>query len=119
MFDVLDENNFILYAAKCYNSAGSTIEEFEDDLKRFSYLKRLLHRFHVDDILRERLILNHIIIIFNSFGIEGGLRMCFYKVDRAYWSYLKTFLVFLNYLDNSSLVEIPIDYEIKKALEAL
>jgi len=116
VFEVLNEDNFLMYAMKCYDNNSATLEEFEEDLKRLSYLRRLLHRYHVDDVLRERLILNHLIILFNVFGIEGGLKMTFFKIDQAYWPYLKTFLIFLNYLDDSAIENIPIDYDIKQAL---
>lgn len=116
MFSALTDENFRDYAIKCYSNGECTIEEFEEDLKRFSYLRRLFHRYHVDNVLRERLILNHLIVIFNVFGIEGGLRMTFYKVDRAYWTYLKTFLLFLNYLSKYHLKEIETDKYINEML---
>lgn len=93
--DLLDDSNFILYAAKHYeNSQCYDTEEFLDDLKRFKYLKRLFGKYEETGELRERLILNHLIILYNVFGNEAT-KMLFFKLD-GYYSYLKPFLVLLN-----------------------
>lgn len=93
----LDKNSFPLFAAKYYDmKQASSVEEFQDDLKRFQYLKRLFKRYSEDDDLKTRLILNHIIVLYNCFGREATI-MLFYKLDE-YREYLKTFLVFLNYM---------------------
>lgn len=90
----IDEANFLLFAAKHYDNAQchDTIE-FYDDLKRFMYIKRLFIKYQESGELRERLILNHIIILYNMFG-EETTRMLFFKLD-GYYSYLKPFLVLL------------------------
>jgi hypothetical protein len=93
---VLTESNFLLYAAANYTSVCYDTEEFYDDLRRFKYLKRLFSRYHKNDDLKERLILNHLITLYNVFQHEGATRMLFYKTDEKHWSILKTFLLFLS-----------------------
>lgn len=120
LFDELNEENFVLFASKHYNNPQCTsIEEFYEDLFRFKHLKKLLKRYFVHDELRERLILNHLIVIYNVFGIKAANRMVFFKVEKEYWSALKTFLVFLNYLKESEKVEIPLDPYIIQILRDL
>ena len=91
----LTEENFLLYAIKNYdNSNCRGMDEFLDDLKRFKYLKRLLRKYTAGKGLKERLILNHIIVIYNLFGVDAATKMLFFKIDKKFWSQLKTFLVF-------------------------
>lgn len=97
MFEKLDETNFLLFAAKHYdNPQCHDTVEFYDDLKRFKYLKRLFGKYQECGELRERLILNHIIIIYNVFG-EAATRMLFMKLE-GYHQYLKPFVVMLGYM---------------------
>jgi len=92
----LDESNFMLYAAANYdNPQCYDTDEFYDDLKRFKYLKRLLNRYKETGELKERLILNHIIVIYNVFGPSSATRLLFFKLE-GYYSLLKPFLVFMN-----------------------
>lgn len=98
MFDDLNENNFLLYAAKSYNSPNCVISEFNEDFKRIKYIKRLVSKYKLTRDLKERLILNHIIVLSNVFGTEACVRMLFYKVDSSDYAILKTFLLFLNYM---------------------
>lgn len=98
MINDLNENNFLLYAMKAYDKPNAIISEFEEDLKRIKYIKRLIRRYRVTGELKERLILNHIIILSNVFGVEATVRMLFYKLDIADYAILKTFLLFLNYM---------------------
>lgn len=92
----LSEDNFLLYAMHHYdNPQCHSVEEFEDDLKRFLYIKKLFNRYSSVGELRERLILNHIIVIYNVFG-DAATKMLFYKIEEKYWSVLATFLVYLN-----------------------
>lgn len=95
MFDhYLDEDNFVLYASKYYdNPSFFNTVEFYDDLNRFKYLKRLFKRYRCSNILKERLILNHIVILYNVFG-DAATPMLFYKLD-SYHEYLKPFLVYI------------------------
>ena len=68
--ETLTEDNFILYAAKCYDNPNChNINEFYDDLNKFKYLKKLFYRYRVDGVLKERLITNHIIVLQNVFGV--------------------------------------------------
>ena len=98
MIDKLDEANFFLYAAKHYeNPYCYDTLEFYDDLNRFKYLKRLFSRYEETGELKERLILNHIIVLYNIFGVEATTRMLFLKLRGSY-QVLKPFLVFLNYM---------------------
>lgn len=109
-FEILTRRNFELYAAQNYNNPECMdIEEFKEDLVRFKYLKRLLRRYELTEDLQVRLILNHIIVIYNVFGIEAANRMMWYKIEEEHWTYVKPFLVFLNYLPESEKVEVPLD----------
>jgi hypothetical protein len=100
MFDNLTDDNFLIYAMKCYNSPNCIISEFEDDYKRLKYVKRLIKKYKLTRDLRERLILNHIIVLSNVFGTEATVRMLFFKMDKEDYSILKPFLIFLNYMPN-------------------
>lgn len=76
------------------NPQCHSIEEFDEDLKRFLYLKKLLSRYKKNGDLKERLILNHLVVLYNVFG-DATLNMLFYKVDEECWDSLITFLVYL------------------------
>lgn len=92
MIDTLDDSNFILYAAKHYdNPQCYDMAEFYDDLKRFKYIKRLFGKYQDTGEIRENLILNHIVVLYNVFG-EAATRMLFFKLV-GYYSYLKPFLI--------------------------
>lgn len=93
----LDETNFFLYAAQHYDNPCFDTVEFYDDLNRFKYLKRLFNRYQEVGELKERLILNHLTVLYNVFGVEAATRMLFFKLD-GYYAYLKPFLVLLNYM---------------------
>ena len=113
IFDTLDEKNFLLYAAKCYYKPNIIdAEEFYDDLKRFMYLKRLCNRYDKTGELSERLILNHLIVIFNVFDIKPALKMLEYQVDQKYWHILKPFLIYLKHIHNDQYTEIGMDKEV-------
>ena len=108
MQENLNESNFLVYAMHHYdNPQCHSLTEFEEDLKKFLYLKKLLSRYRKDGELRERLILNHIIVLYNVFG-ESATNMLFYKVDRDCWDSLVTFLVYLERMPE----ELPV-YSIK------
>lgn len=93
----LDETTFLLYAAKSYDNPHCHDEtEFEEDLKRFQYIRKLLNRYIQCGDLKERLILNHIIIIYNCFG-PNATNMLFMKLEE-YHGLIKPFVEFLNYL---------------------
>lgn len=96
MTELLNDSNFLLYAMHHYdNPQCHNIAEFEDDLKKFIYLKKLIYRYKNTGELRERLIINHIIVLYNIFG-EATTRMLFFKIEKPLWNELVTFLVFLN-----------------------
>jgi hypothetical protein len=98
MFDDLNDDNFLMYAVKAYNSPHCIISEFEGDLKRTKYLKRLFRRYKVTKTLKERLILNHLILLYNVFGAEPATRILFFRIDEQDYDVLKTFLIYLNYM---------------------
>lgn len=95
--DDLNEANALIYAAKHYDNPHffDTIE-FYEDLNRFKYLKKLFGRYEETGELNERLVLNHLTVIYNVFGVEASTRLLFLKMDN-YGSYLKPFLLLLNY----------------------
>lgn len=97
-FDKLDDTNFFLYAAKYYDnpSCFDTLE-FYEDLNRFKYIKRLFSRYDETGELKERLVLNHIIVLYNLFGVDATTRLLFFKL-KGYYHYLIPFLTLLNYL---------------------
>jgi hypothetical protein len=94
----LNDDNFIIYAMKAYDRPNCIMSEFEEDLSRIKYVKRLIKRYKTTGELKERLILNHIIVLSNVFGIEPSARMLFFKIDKEDYDILKTFLLFLNYM---------------------
>jgi len=96
IFQDLNDDNFLLFAIKAYDNPNCLISEFEDDIKRIDYLKRLFFRYKEYDDLKERLIINHIIILSNVFGIKFSVKMLFFKLNEQHYSALKTFLLFLN-----------------------
>lgn len=100
LFDDLRTDNFMLYAAKAYDKPNCLMSEFVEDMKRFNYLKRLFHKYRKNGELREQLVLNHLIVIYNVFGLEAATRMLFYKTSKDDFSTLKTFLLFLNLMPN-------------------
>lgn len=125
MREPLSENNFLLHAMHHYdNPQCSNIEEFEDDLKKFVYLKKLIYRYKNVGELRERLILNHIIVLYNIFGDETT-RMLFHKIEEPLWPQLITFLVYLNRMPESvpefgiTLADIKLDETIIAVLRKI
>lgn len=100
MFDNLTEDNVLIYAMKSYDNPNMIISEFDEDIKRFYYLKRLFYRYRKYKEIRERLVLNHIVILYNVFGPEPTTRLLFYFIDAEHYTILKTYLIFLNYMPN-------------------
>lgn len=99
-FDDLTTENITLYAVKAYDKPNCIMSEFKEDMKRFNYVKRLLLRYRKFDELRERLVLNHLVVIYNIFGPEPATRILFYRIPKEDWSALKTYLLFLSYMPN-------------------
>ena len=97
-FSELNKDNFILFAIKHYeNPTAVTHDDFEEDLKRFKYVKRWLKKYHDSGSVNSHLLLNHILIIFNCWQ-DAALPMFFYKLEPDHWPYLKSFLVYLDRL---------------------
>ncbi len=97
-FDELNEGNYLLFAIKFYNNPQAvTKDDFEADLKRIRYIKRLLKRYKKDGDLKVHLILNHLIILFNVFD-DATVPLLFYHLEEDLWPSIKSFLVFLNRL---------------------
>jgi hypothetical protein len=94
-------------------------DEFFEDLARFKYVKRLLNRYENKGDLQERLIVNHLISIYNVFDIDAANEMVFFKCDKKTWSALKSFLVFLNYLPYDVMTEISCDKDVELKLQNL
>tara|TARA_B100001939_G_C16862554_1_gene582555 strand:+ start:576 stop:944 length:369 start_codon:yes stop_codon:yes gene_type:complete len=120
VFNELTEKNLFLYAAKHYkNPKFSDIDDFYEDLKRFKYIKRLLNRYIESDELSERLILNHLIVVFNMFGIEAALEILNLKLEDRHWPVMKPFLVFLKYITNEQYTGITMDPNVIEALRKI
>lgn len=95
-FDDLNESNVLLYAAKCYDKPNCIQSEFDEDYKKFRYIKRLLNRYRLTGKIKERLLLNHINLTQNVFGVQASTRILFLRIDAKDWSALKTLLIFLS-----------------------
>ena len=97
--DRLTDDNFLLYAAKHYDNPNClSVSDFINDIKKIRYIKRLLNRYKKNKMIKIRLILNHLIILYNLFGVEASTRMLFLKLNTDLYSILKTFLVYLNFI---------------------
>jgi hypothetical protein len=96
LFENLTNENVLLYALKAYDKPNCIVSEFVEDMKRFNYIKRLFKRYRKYGETKERLILNHLMVLYNVFGPEVVTRLLFYKVDKEDYSTLKTYLLFLN-----------------------
>ena len=96
MFSNLTDDNFLVYALKCYSAPRCIMSEFESDIRRTKYIKKLIRKYNITNDLKERLILNHIILLSNVFGPEPSTRILFFKFDADDFGILKTFLLYLN-----------------------
>lgn len=128
MITELTNENFLMYAIKHYdNPSCSGLKEFDDDLKRLRYIKRLLGRYKATGNIKERLIINHLVVLYNVFGVDAATNMLFFKIQERFWPQLKPFLVFLNYMPdriqhkgNRILgAEIPLDTNIVDILRKI
>ena len=112
-FKHLTAENINMFAIKHYDNPSCVDEqEFLDDMKRFKYLKRLFRKYDTTKELKSRLIINHIIVLSNVFGVDAATTLLFFKIEREHWSILKTFLVFLHYMPENDLVDITINHEV-------
>ena len=118
-FDDLNDNNYLLFAIKNYeNPQAITKEDFEDDLKRIKYVKRLLKRYKNTGELRTHLILNHLIVLFNVFG-DATVPLLFFKLDEELWSSVKSFLMFLKRIPELPKSDLDLIIEDDYCLEQL
>jgi hypothetical protein len=121
-FNELNEDNYLLFAIKFYDNPQSiTMEDFQTDLKRIRYVKRLLKRYKNTGELKTHLILNHLIILFNVFN-DAAVPLLFYNLERDLWPAIKSFLIFLNRLPEYPKTEINImeeDLECLKQLQSI
>ena len=97
IYENLNDDNYLLYAAKVYNNINSSgTKEFLEDLERIIYLKRIFNKYHRTSEIQHRLVLNHLILLYNVFGVEPATRILFFRIDEVDYDVLKTFLLYLN-----------------------
>ena len=120
MYKKITSENITMFAIRHYDNPHCESEkEFYDDMKRFKYIKRLLRKYKETNVLKERLILNHIIILRNLFGPEACVTLLLYKIQQEYLSTLKSFLLYLNMIRDDELSEIKEDKQILNILGKL
>ena len=117
MYEKITPQNDLMYAIKNYDNPQCEGEkEFEDDLKRFKYIKRLLRRYYDTGVLKERLLLNHLIVLNNVFSMEAATTLLLYKIQPTYWPALKSFLIYLNSISDNELENIEHDNDVLETL---
>ena len=120
MYEQITSTNFMMYAIKHYENPQCEGEkEFHDDMKRFKYIKRLLKKYKMSGELKERLLINHIIILRNLFGNEACVTLLLFKTQKEYLSTLRSFLFFLNMIREDELTDIESDSYVLEALRKL
>ena len=120
MFKEITTDNWLLYAQHNYDNPTLEREkEFYDDIKRFKYIKRLFRKYKITGEIKVRLIVNHIIVLQNVFGVEAACVLLLFKVDNQYWPILKTVLDALGYLYPHELNDVKVDENVKKLLGEL
>ena len=128
MFDELTDDNFMIFAAKHYtNPHCKGIDDFNEDLNHFKYLKRLFNRYQKDGVLKTNLIVGHIIVLYNVFEAKAMTRMLFFKIEQEQWSFLKPLLIMFNHLPETlvecatiiNTVDIPLDDRIVRELRVI
>tara|TARA_B100000900_G_C20255615_1_gene583808 strand:+ start:54 stop:416 length:363 start_codon:yes stop_codon:yes gene_type:complete len=116
----LTDDTLFLYAAKhYYNPQFSDVDEFFEDLKRFKYIKRLVNRYLDTDEFPHRLLLNHIIVIFNVFGIEASLKILELRLDEKHWPVIKPILLYLSYIRNDQYTGMEMDQTVVEFLRTI
>jgi len=121
-FNELTNENYLMFALLHYDNPHCVdIKEYFEDVRKLKYIKRLFNRYKEDDVMKERLILNHLISFYNVFDNEAATRLLFFRVGEEYHSLLKTFLVFLNRMpekinDNLYSSDIQLDEKITEIL---
>ena len=117
MYEKITSENVMMFAIKHYDNPQCEGErEFHDDMKRFKYIKRLLRKHKDTNVLKERLLLNHIIVLHNLFGSEACVTLLLFKIQREYWGTLKSFLLFLNIIRDDELQNVEEDKTVLNAL---
>jgi small nuclear ribonucleoprotein (snRNP)-like protein len=120
MYENITSDNVMMFAIKHYDNPQCEGEkEFHDDMKRFKYVKRLLRKYKDYNILKERLLLNHIIVLNNLFGPEACVTLLLFKIQREYWETLKSFLLFLNIIREDEISDIKENQEVLDILRKL
>jgi len=120
MYEKITPDNVIMFAIKHYDNPQCEGErEFYDDMKRFKYIKRLLRKHKDTGILKERLLLNHIIVLNNLFGAEACVTLLLFKIQKEHWETLKSFLLFLNIIRDDELKDINGNNKVSEILGRL
>ena len=120
MYEKITNDNIMMFAIKHYDNPQCEGEkEFHDDMKRFKYIKRLLRKYSETGVLKERLLLNHIIILKNLFGPEACVTLLLFKIQQEHWETLKSFLLFLNIIQENELFDVKENTEILEILRKL
>ena len=120
MYEKITPDNVIMFAIKHYDNPQCEGErEFYDDMKRFKYIKRLLRKHKDTGVLKERLLLNHIIVLNNLFGAEACVTLLLFKIQGEYWETLKSFLLFLNMIREDELKNVKEDNKVLEILGKL
>ena len=118
-FKILTPETIDIFAKRNYDNRGASKEEFEDDMKRFKYLKRLFRKYDTSKEFKSRLIINHIIILANVFGVEAATTLLFFKIDKQHWSILKTVLIFLDYMPQDEMIDLDTDQNVMEELKRI
>jgi len=119
-FSELTQGNYMMFALLHYdNPHCKDIKEFFEDIKRLHYIRRLFKRYNEDNVLKERLIINHLVTFYNVFDNKAATRILFYKVEKEFHPILKTFLVYLNRLSLDQYTEISLDKNIIDKLRGM
>ena len=120
MFEKITSDNVMMFAIKYYDNPQCEGEkEFYDDMKKFKYIKRLLRKYKDSGVLKERLLLNHIIVLNNLFGPEACVTLLLFKIQKEYWDTLKSFLLYLNIIRQDELQEVKENKDVLDILRKL
>ena len=118
-FKILTPETIDIFAKRHYDNRGADQEEFDDDMNRFKYLKRLFRKYDTSKEFKSRLIINHIIILANVFGVDAATTLLFFKIDKQHWYLLKTILIFLDYMPEGEMLDIEIDQNVMEELKRI
>ena len=120
MYEKLTAANVNMFAIKHYDNPHCESEaEFNDDMKRFKYIKRLLRKYYETGVLKERLLLNHVIVLNNLFGPDACITLLLFKIQKEYWGAMKALLLYLNLLRPKELETIETDTFVLEVLRKL